>query len=42
MPMDVIDLRDFYGRPLGRVARSLIGQARESTKQHQIEGKEQR
>ncbi|KAB7738760.1 methyltransferase domain-containing protein [Parvibaculum sedimenti] len=26
MPMDVIDLRDFYGRPLGRVARSLIGQ----------------
>lgn len=26
MPMDVIDLRDFYGRPLGRVARSMIGQ----------------
>ena len=23
--MDVIDLRDFYGRPLGRVARGLIG-----------------
>lgn len=23
--MDVIDLRDFYGRPLGRVARALIG-----------------
>lgn len=25
MPMDVIDLRDFYGRPLGRVARLMIG-----------------
>jgi SAM-dependent methyltransferase len=25
MPVDVIDLRDFYGRPLGRVARRLIG-----------------
>lgn len=25
MPMDVIDLRDFYGRPLGRVARAVIG-----------------
>jgi SAM-dependent methyltransferase len=25
MNMDVIDLRDFYGRPLGRVARRLIG-----------------
>jgi SAM-dependent methyltransferase len=23
--MDVIDLRDFYGRPMGRVARALIG-----------------
>tara|TARA_R110002124_G_C8778399_1_gene500564 strand:- start:91 stop:852 length:762 start_codon:yes stop_codon:yes gene_type:complete len=23
--MDVIDLRDFYGKPLGRVARALIG-----------------
>ena len=25
MPMDVIDLRNFYGRALGRVARALIG-----------------
>jgi len=24
MHMDVIDLRDFYGRPLGRVARRHI------------------
>ncbi|MEQ8745975.1 methyltransferase domain-containing protein [Pyruvatibacter sp.] len=27
MHLDVIDLRDFYGRPLGRVARRLVGRA---------------
>ncbi len=27
MRLDVIDLRDFYGRPLGRVARLLVGRA---------------
>jgi len=27
MRLDVVDLRDFYGRPLGRVARRFVGQA---------------
>jgi SAM-dependent methyltransferase len=31
MPMDVIDLRDFYGRPLGRVARRHISRRIEAT-----------